>query len=120
MSAKDPGSTLMTKNPRVGSGNFLADQGYQDPEEARIKFLIANEIALAIEDLRLTQVAAAEKTGLRQPDISRIVNGNVADYSVWRLIKVLSSLGKDISIEIRSSVKARGDIFAVSFDQAGG
>jgi predicted XRE-type DNA-binding protein len=95
---------------KLGSGNYLKDRGYSDPAEMRVKFLLSNEIALAIEDKVLSQKAAAELTNLKQPDISRIVNGNVGDYSVWRLMRALSLLGRDIVIDIHQSSQARGDI----------
>lgn len=95
---------------KLGSGNYLKDRGYADPAEMRVKFLLSNEIALAIEDKALSQKAAAELTGLKQPDISRISNGNVDEYSVWRLMRTLSLLGKDIVIDIQQSSQQQGDI----------
>lgn len=95
---------------RLGSGNYLRDRGYTDPAEVRIKFLLSNEIAVAIEDKALSQKAAAELTGLKQPDISRIANGNVGEYSVWRLMRTLSLLGRDIVIDIQQSSQPQGDI----------
>jgi len=99
-----------TETAKLGSGNYLKDRGYADPAEMRVKFLLSNEIALAIEDKALSQKDAADLTGLKQPDISRIANGNVGDYSVWRLMRTLSLLGKDIVIDIRQSSQEQGDI----------
>ncbi|MGU3282469.1 helix-turn-helix domain-containing protein [Methylobacterium mesophilicum] len=84
--------------PVRGSGNFLADRGYADPEEASLKILLANKVALLLEDQRMTQVKAAERSGLAQADVSRIVNGLVKDYSVFRLMRVLTALGQDIHL----------------------
>jgi predicted XRE-type DNA-binding protein len=99
-----------SSGPVHGSGDFLKDMGYEDPEEMRVKFVLANTIALAIEDRDLTQADAAKTTGLAQPDVSRIVNGIVRDYSVFRLMRVLTALGKDISIGITDSTADRGMI----------
>jgi predicted XRE-type DNA-binding protein len=96
--------------PVHGSGDFLKDMGYEDPEEMRVKFALANTIALAIEDRDLTQADAARVVGLAQPDVSRIVNGIVKDYSVFRLMRVLTALGKDISIGVTDSAADRGVI----------
>lgn len=87
----------------IGSGNYLKDRGHTDPEEARTKFLLANEIALAIERLGLSQRSAAENLGLKQLDISRIVNGDLKDFALWRLQKVLTALGKDVITSNRRS-----------------
>ncbi len=99
-------------NERVirGNGDFLKDMGYDNPDEMRVKFALANSIALTIEDLGLKQVEAAKLTGLAQSDISRIVNGIVKDVAVFRLMSVLASLGKDISITVADSTSEHGSI----------
>jgi predicted XRE-type DNA-binding protein len=104
--------------PVRGSGNFLKDMGYEDPEEARVKFTLANNIALAIEDRRMTQAEAARAVGLAQSDISRIVNGLVKDYSVFRLMRVLTAFGKDISIGISDAAAEHGAIIAAETEPA--
>jgi predicted XRE-type DNA-binding protein len=98
--------------PVRGSGDFLQDMGYEDPDEMRVKFTLANTIAMAIEARNLRQADVAKLTGLAQPDISRIVNGIVKDYSLIRLMRVLTALGKDVSIGISDASGARGAIVA--------
>jgi predicted XRE-type DNA-binding protein len=83
-----------------GSGDFLAGQGIEDPDEFRVKTHLCYAIATIIEAKGLTQSRAAELTGQQQTDISRIINSRHNDYSVWRLIKVLAALGADIGIVI--------------------
>ena len=39
-----------------GSGDFLKDMGYDNPDEMRVKFALANSIALTIEDLGLNHL----------------------------------------------------------------
>jgi predicted XRE-type DNA-binding protein len=90
------------------------DMGYVDPAEMRVKFVMANAIALAIEDRSLTQGEAAKITGLVRSDVARIVNGVVKDCPFFRLMQALAALGKDISIEIRGSTSKQGAIFAHS------
>ncbi len=96
----------------VGSGDYLRDRGYVDPAETRAKFFIANQIAVAIEEKGLSQATAAVITGLKQPDVSRIVNGNVKEYSVWRLMTTLKALGYDIAIEVQRLPEGSGHISA--------
>jgi len=98
-------------SPVVGSGNFLADRGYADPDETRVKYLMCNEIAVMADRMGLTQAKVAELAGIAQPDVSRIVNGNVKDYSVWRLMRILNSLGKDVMLEFSDSEHGRGQVF---------
>ncbi len=92
----------------VGGGNDLKERGYSDPVETRAKFFLANQIAIAVEEMGLSQSAAAEMTGLKQPDVSRIVNGNVKEYSIWRLTTTLAALGFDIAIDLRRLPEGKG------------
>jgi predicted XRE-type DNA-binding protein len=91
---------LENTDPVIGSGNFLLDRGYADPDEMRVKFHLANRIALLIEDQGLRQADVCDRTGLKQPDVSRIVNGMVSGFSVWRLLLVLKGLGQKVTISI--------------------
>lgn len=88
--------------PVLGSGNFLRDQCYADPEETAIKFKLANQIALLMEYYAIRQAEVCRLTGLKQPDVSKIVNGNVSGFSVWRLLRALRSLGQVVTISVRS------------------
>jgi len=98
--------------PIIGSGDFLKDRGYLDPDEMRLKFALANEIALIIEERALTQTEAAQAAELSQSDVSRIVNGVVRDYSVYRLMRVVTKLGKNVSIDFTDAKEGQGAIFA--------
>jgi predicted XRE-type DNA-binding protein len=86
-----------------GGDDFLAEQGIADPDEFRVKSHLCHEIASIVEDRKLTQVAAAEITGQKQSDLSRIINHRHNDYSVWRLMKMLSALGADVLITVNPS-----------------
>jgi predicted XRE-type DNA-binding protein len=93
--------------PVVGSGNFLLAPGYADPDEMRVKFHLANRIALLIEDQDLRQAEVCDRTGLKQPDVSRIVNGMVSGFSVWRLLLVLKGLGQKVTISVEAAEQER-------------
>lgn len=92
---------------------LVRDLALDDPEELMVKFDLSRMIALEVEARGLSQAAVAEMTGLKQPDISRITNRVVKDYSVWRLMRVLAALGKDVAIEVFSSDEPSGTIYAV-------
>src|ERR1043166_3506491 len=85
-----PGPKEKESGPIVGSGDFLSDRGYLDPDEMRVKFALANEIALIIEERGFKQAEAAQAAVLSQSDVSRIVNGIVNDYWVYRLMRVMT------------------------------
>ncbi len=98
--------------PTVVAGDFLAEQGYANPDETRLKFSLANRIALLIEDMQLSQTKVATLTGLAQSDVSRIVNGSVKNYSLYRLMAVLASLGQDVTVAVHRSTEPQGRVVA--------
>jgi predicted XRE-type DNA-binding protein len=53
-----------------------------------------------IRSQRLTQAAAAEKMGLKQPDVSKLPDGRFEGFSLERLIGFLLVLGNDVTIDI--------------------
>ncbi len=73
----------------------------------QIKTQLAVQIMRVMRERRLTQVQAAKITGLKQPDISGIVNTRLDGISVERLFLVLNRLGRNI--EIRVSTEERED-----------
>lgn len=102
--------------PVRGSGNFLKDRGYPDPTETRIKFDLVSLIRAIVESKKLRQVDVvtmvgryAPGAGVSQPDISRILRGNVNGYSESRLIVILAALGNNVSIVIQPT-KGHGRI----------
>jgi predicted XRE-type DNA-binding protein len=104
------------ENKRVvrGSVQLIPNMGVADPDETRVKLLMSNKIASISERMGLRQAKVAELAGLAQSDVSRIVNGNVKDYSVWRLMRILNGLGQNISIEFSHSSADRGQVFTKS------
>jgi predicted XRE-type DNA-binding protein len=90
------------------SGNFLKDRGYPDPTETRIKFDLCSLIRTVVESKGLRQVDVATMVGryapgagVSQPDISRLLRGNVNGYSESRLIVILAALGNNVSIVVQ-------------------
>ena len=102
--------------PVRGSGNFLKDRGYSDPTETRIKFDLVNLIRIIVESKKLRQIDVvalvggyAPGAGISQPDISRILRGNVNGYSESRLIVILAAIGNNVSIVVEPT-KGHGHI----------
>jgi len=118
MSGKNWRDDPLENTPPVrGSGSFLKDRGYPDPTQTKLKFELVCLIRDAIEakNLRQTDVVRIvnrfdRNITLSQPDVSRIIRGNVKGYSESRLMAILAALGNDVSIEIKP-VKGPGHIF---------
>lgn len=76
------------------------DLGYDNPEEAAIKSILANKIRHIIEQRKLKQTEAAEIVKLDQPKVSKIINGKLRGFSISLLIQCLVALGYDVLITV--------------------
>ena len=77
------------------------DLGRPDAEIQLLKAELVTRIDKIIRQRGLKQVEAAKLLGLSQPDISRLLRGNFREYSVERLMRLLTALGRDVEIVIR-------------------
>src|ERR1700694_1508705 len=89
-----------------GSGNVFADLGLPNPEERLLKASIVSELRRLIKQRGLTQVKAAKLIGIHQPDLSLLLRGDFDDYSVERLMKMLTAFEQDIEIVMEPNRKA--------------
>lgn len=90
-----------------GSGNVFADLDLPDAEQTMAKARLAGQIALAIQDLGLTQKQAAEQMGLDQPKISALTRGKLSGFSIERLVRGLLALDRDVEISVRPKPPGR-------------
>ena len=101
----------MAKKRRIGvtpsSGNVFADIGVTDPDEALAKAQLASRIREVVRQGRLTQVAAAAVMGIDQPKVSALLNGRLANFSSERLMRLLTRLGQDVEIVVRTKPRRR-------------
>lgn len=72
---------------------FAAEYEAQRPEYEAIRAVIAARLAC-----NMTQKELAEKTGIRQSNISRIENGS-ASPTIDTLAKIAAGLGKQLKID---------------------
>ncbi len=101
-------------NVECGSGNPFMDLGRPDAETQLLKAELVTRIDKIIRQRRLKQVEAAKLLGLSQPDISRLLRGNFREYSVERLMRLLTALGRDVEIVIREPRSQRQGRLTVS------
>ena len=97
----------------IGGGNVFADLGLPNAEEHLAKAELASRINAAIRQRRLTQAAAAELLGVDQPKISRLQRGVLANFSVERLLRFLTLLGRDVDIVVRPRARGVGQLRVV-------
>ena len=84
-----------------GSRNVFADLGRADADAHMLKAELVSRIDEILRRRRITQTRAAELLGISQPDVSRLLRGHFREYSVERLLRLLTKLGRDVEIVIR-------------------
>ncbi len=98
--------TVSETNVQAGSGNVFADLGLADAEAHIVKAELVTRIDAIVRQLGITQAEAARLLGLSQPDVSRLLRGDFREYSLERLLRLLTALGRDIDIVIRQPQSA--------------
>jgi predicted XRE-type DNA-binding protein len=97
--------TRVVRNIKVpvtrGSGNVFADLRLPNAaaELAKAKLVIA--LATEIRTQGLKQADAAQKLGLTQPKISKLLHGDTSGFSTDKILSLLTQLGKDVKIEVK-------------------
>jgi predicted XRE-type DNA-binding protein len=92
-----------------GSGNVFADLGFPPREaaELKVKADLTLQIHQRIKELGLTQARAADRLGLSQPDVSKLMAGRHSGFSVERMLSLLSALEVDVDIVVRPKTSGR-------------
>ena len=89
------------------SGNVFKDLGLPNAEELLAKAKLAHAITCVIEDRNLTQQKAAQITGTSQAKISDVVRGNLDQFTIDRLIKMLMAFDQDVHIKLAPKPRSR-------------
>ena len=90
-----------------GTTNVFADLGYANSEEMLAKAQPVSRISGIIKQRRLTQGDAAALLGIDQPNVSRLLRGQLGGFSYERLLKFLNALGWDVEIVVKRPGRAR-------------
>ena len=91
-----------------GSGNVFADLGLPDADAHLVKAELVSRIDAIVRQRGITQTECARLLGLSQPDVSRLLRGDFREYSLERLLRLLTTLGRDIDIVIRQPRSTSG------------
>jgi predicted XRE-type DNA-binding protein len=98
---------------KVGSGNVFRDLGFPNPEREQIKARLTLQIYRLIKARGLTQSAAGEILGIKQPHVSGLMRGQSGNFSVERLMDFLTALGQDVEIKVKPTRRERGEVQVV-------
>ena len=90
-----------------GGGNVFADLGFPDAADRQARLRLAYVLNKVVEELKLSQADAAKVLGVTQPKVSALTHYKLADFSVERLMNLLTTLGRDVAIVIRRKPRSR-------------
>jgi predicted XRE-type DNA-binding protein len=82
------------------SGNPFADLGMADADTRLAKAKLALQITAFMREHNLTQEQVAEKLGTDQPQVSRIVRGQLKTVSLEKLLALVNRLNMDVEINV--------------------
>lgn len=91
----------MTVEHVASSGNVFADLGLSNPQERLVKSKLAAALQRSIEEIGLTQTAAAVRIGIPQPKLSKILRGRFDGISEAYITEGLRKLGHDVEIRVK-------------------
>lgn len=83
-----------------GSGNVFTDLGYANAGEHQLKVQLVAVISRLMKHKNLTQVELTQMVGLDQPKVSKLLRGQVRDFSLERLLGIVNRLGRDVRVYI--------------------
>jgi predicted XRE-type DNA-binding protein len=97
----------MTIQYEKSGGNVFEDIGVEEPVEALAKAELARRISSIIKHRHLTQKDAAKLLDIDQPKISKLMRGQLKDFSMQRLMGFLLLFDRDIEIVIKKRPRSR-------------
>jgi predicted XRE-type DNA-binding protein len=104
----------MTK--AIRSGNIFNDIGLPNSDQHLLKAKVVSVLGRLIENSGLNQTAAAERIGIKQPDLSKVLRGNFSGFSLERLLLAVNAMGSDFEIKFkRPHTKRKGQARVVEY-----
>jgi predicted XRE-type DNA-binding protein len=97
-----------------GSGNIFADLGLPNAEEHQLKAALVVQLKRLIVERGLSQVAAAKLVEMKQPDLSKLLRGQLKLVSVEKLLRMLTAFDQDVEITVKPHRK-RGETGRITF-----
>ena len=83
-----------------GSGNIFADLGLKDADELVARAQIGVEVLKILKDRNLKQRDIATLLGIKQTEVSHLMNGRFSRFSEGKLLVFLKKLDRKIMLVI--------------------
>jgi predicted XRE-type DNA-binding protein len=84
----------------AGSGNVFADLGLPDGDERLARSKLGFHVFKLLADKGLTQREMAALLGIRQPEVSDLMNGHFNRFTTDKLLGFLKRLDRKVTIQI--------------------
>lgn len=91
----------------ASSGNVFADLGLDHPEELLTRARLGHSVRLILGKRKLTQREIGTLLGIKQPEVSNLMNGRYTLFSQERLFGFLNKLNHKVTVTV--SPRRRGD-----------
>lgn len=84
----------------AGSGNVFADLGLEDADEMYARSQIGFHVHSILKDRKLKQREIASLLGVKQPEVSHLMNGHFSRFTTDKLLEFLKRLDRKVTIRI--------------------
>ena len=83
-----------------GSGNVFADLGLEDAEALLARAKLGFHVYKLLTDKKLKQREIASLLGIKQPEVSHLMNGHFNRFTTDKLLGFLKRLDRKVTIQI--------------------
>jgi predicted XRE-type DNA-binding protein len=83
-----------------GSGNVFADLGLPDAEDLLSRAKLGFHVYQLLKERDLKQREAADLLGVKQPEVSHLMNGHFNRFTTDKLLEFLRRLDRKVTIRI--------------------
>ena len=92
-----------------GSVNVFRDLGFSEENSAELilKSSLLQALQETIKARGWKQVEAGGRLGIDQAKVSKLLAGQMAGFSIERLVNFLSLLGQDVEVTVRKAPRGR-------------
>ena len=109
----------MKKNSKIefeeSSENVFADLGLDPPEELLTRAQLGHSVRMILEKRNLKQREIGKLLGIKQPEVSNLMNGRYTLFSQERLFGFLNKLDRKVTVKVtprRRGEKPQEVVFA--------
>jgi predicted XRE-type DNA-binding protein len=85
----------------ASSGNVFADLGLDHPDELLTRAQLGHSVRMILEKRNLQQREIGKLLGIKQPEVSNLMNGRYTLFSQERLFGFLNKLDQKVTVQVR-------------------